>query len=117
MSNVALFFWSYFLGDRKQVQKEKEKFVVCVHVFRKTSDEEISRFAYKSSSIFFLRARSASGRCFVFSAAKAGERAQSTLRKSRKSHVVVVLGRQRDRGTKKSLKSVLHVQNYCLLFS
>ena len=37
----------------------------------------------------------------MFSAAKASERAQSTLRKSRKSHVVVVLGRQRDRSTKK----------------
>ena len=42
-----------------------------------------------------------SGRFFMFSATKASERARSTLRKSRKSHVVVVLGRQRDRSTKK----------------
>ena len=42
-----------------------------------------------------------SGRFFMFSATKASERTRSTLRKSRKSHVVVVLGRQRDRSTKK----------------
>ena len=42
-----------------------------------------------------------SGRFFIFSAIKPSERARSNLRKSRKSHVVVVLGRQRDRSTKK----------------
>ena len=38
-----------------------------------------ARLAHKSISIFFLPARSASGRFFMFSAAKASERARAQL--------------------------------------
>ena len=67
MSNVAGFFWSYLFRDRKQVQKEKEKVVVCVHVFRKKSGKEISRFAYKSHSSFVheREARAVDFLCFL----------------------------------------------------
>ena len=44
MSNVGVFPWSGFLGDRTQVQIEKEKIVVACRLFRSSLKREISYF-------------------------------------------------------------------------